>query len=201
MIRILSKRLFRTMSGVTSISHKVILNDGKKMPLFGLGCWATETDEAAYNAVLSALKEGYRLIDTAALYGNEEAVGKALRDSGLDRDEYFLVTKLDTGKHGFEEAKESCMISLKKLALDYVDLFLIHTPKHGRLFDTWKALVELKKEGKTKSIGVSNFSGEHIAGLVKYGMEKPAVNQFEIHPLHQEVSATVMSVIYVLQCF
>ena len=189
------------MSCVTGISHRISLNDGNTMPLFGLGCWKTESDDSTYNAILLALKEGYRLIDTSAYHRNEKVIGRALRDSGLKREEYFLVTKLDISCHGYEEAKKACLENLQRLGLDYVDLFLIHTPRPGRVVETWKALAELKKEGKTKSIGVSNFSGEHIAGLMKYGMEKPAVNQFEIHPLHQEVSATVMSVIYVLQCF
>ena len=171
---------------MTSLSQKIDLNDGNKMPLFGFGCWAMDQDPT-YTAVLAALKEGYILVDTASCYENEEAVGRALKDSGLKRDEYFLVTKLDPFKHGFDGVKESLNTSLQKLGLEYVDLILIHTPMPGRVLDSWRGLMELKKEGKAKSIGVSNFSGDHIKAILDAGLEKPAVNQFEIHPLHRQV--------------
>lgn len=176
------------MIPVNNISDRITLNDGAKMPLFGLGCWAMEGEDATYDSVLLALKEGYRLIDTAAMYKNEEAVGRALKDCGLKREEYYLVTKLSSSCHGYNEAKEACQQSLDKLGLEYVDMYLIHTPRPGRIEETWRALNDLKKEGKTKSIGVSNCSGEHINGLLSLGMDKPAVNQIELHPLLQQVS-------------
>ena len=114
-------------------------------------------EETTYNAVLTALNKGYKLIDTAHCYKNEQSVGKAIKDSGLSRDDFFLVTKLDPHQHGAEGVKQSLKESLEKLGLDYVDLFLIHTPMSGKVLESWKALMELKKEGKAKSIGVSNF--------------------------------------------
>ena len=138
-------------------------------------------------SVLTALKESYRLIDTAAVYGNEEVIGRALKDSSIKREEIFVVTKLHSGKHGFESAKESLKESLQRLGLEYVDLFLIHTPVPGKVLESWKALVELKKEGKTKSIGVSNFNGDHIQAILDAGLEKPAINQFELHPAFRRV--------------
>jgi len=171
---------------MASIGERVHLCDGNSMPLFGFGCWDLDNDgDVAYNSVTAALKEGYRLIDTAALYGNEESVGRALKASSIKREDLFVVTKLDLHKHGYETAKKSLKESLDKLGLEYVDLFLVHTPMPGKVLETWKAIIELKKEGKAKSIGVSNFNGEHIQALLDAGLEKPAVNQFEIHPMHR----------------
>ncbi|XP_066915410.1 uncharacterized oxidoreductase YtbE-like [Clytia hemisphaerica] len=170
---------------MTSINETVKLGDGNKIPLLGFGCLdiGERGEETGYNAVLTALKAGYRLVDTAAAYGNEESVGKALKDGSIKREEMFVVTKLHPGKHGFESVKESLEDSLRKLGLEYVDLFLIHTPVPGRVLESWKSLIELKKEGKTKSIGVSNFNGDHIQAILDAGLEKPAINQFELHPV------------------
>ena len=123
---------------MASLTERIGLHDGNSMPLFGFGCWAMEQGVTAYDAVTNALKAGYRLIDTAQCYNNEESVGKAIRDSGLPRDEIFVVTKLDPHKHGVDGVKESLDTSLRMLGLDHVDLFLIHTPMPGRVLDSWK---------------------------------------------------------------
>jgi len=167
-----------------SIKSRITLPDGKTMPIFGLGCWNME-DEAVYNAVVAAIGEGYRLFDTARYYNNEKMVGKALIDSGLPRNEYFVVTKLFPENHGYENTKLNLKESLQYLGLDYVDLFLIHSPGHGKNIETWKAFVELKEEGLTKSIGVSNFNIQHLEPLLATGLEVPAVKQFEFHPWNQ----------------
>ena len=122
---------------MVSLTEKIGLHDGGFIPLFGFGCWSMEQGPT-YDAVARALKEGYRLIDTAQCYKNEESVGKAIKDSGIPRDEIFVVTKLDPSKHGYEGVQESLETSLGKLGLDHVDLFLIHTPMPGRVIDSWK---------------------------------------------------------------
>ena len=177
---------------MASLTERIALHDGNTIPLFGLGCWAMD-EETTYNAVQTALNKGYKLIDTAHGYKNEHSVGKAIKDSGLSRDDFFLVTKLDYQRHGTEGVKQSLKESLEKLGLDYVDLILIHTPMSGKVLETWKALMELKKEGKAKSIGVSNFNGDHIQALLDAGLEKPAVNQFEIHPTNRQVFKICLS--------
>jgi len=167
-----------------SISARISLRDGNTMPLFGLGCWAMGGD-TVYNAVVTALNKGYRLFDTAQFYDNENMVGKALIDSGLPRNEYFVVTKLNPSNHGYKSAKLTLKESLQNLGLDYVDLFLIHAPHGGKNVETWKALIELKEEGLVKSIGVSNFNIQHLEALCATGLEIPAVDQFELHPWNQ----------------
>lgn len=154
------------------------------MPLFGLGSWTMEGD-VTYHAVINALNFGYRLIDTAQYYNNEHMVGKALLDSALPRSEYFVVTKLSPSFHGYESTKLKLKQSLHDLGLDYIDLFLIHSPHGGENVETWRAFVELKDEGLTKSIGVSNFNIQHIEALCASGLEIPAVDQFELHPWNQ----------------
>lgn len=172
---------------MNSLNTRIKLRDGNMIPVLGLGCSRMASDEVAYQSVTAALKEGYRLFDTAPSYGTEKPVGRALRDSGMRREEYFVVAKVDCSSHGYEEAKQSLANSLENLGLEYVDLFLIHTPRPGRVMETWRALMDLKKEGKTRSIGVSNFNAEHLTGFMKHGMEKPVVNETEIFPLHQQV--------------
>jgi len=167
-----------------SISARIPLRDGNTMPLFGLGCWAMGGN-TAYNAVTTAVDTGYRLFDTAQFYDNEQIVGKALIDSGLPRNEYFVVTKLSPGNHGYQSAKINLKKCLDYLGFDYVDLFLIHSPHGGQNIETWKAFVELKEQGLTKSIGVSNFNIQHLEAMRAAGLEIPAVNQFELHPWNQ----------------
>ena len=171
-----------------SISSRITLKDGSTMPLLGFGC---SRDLGAENevtrAVRNALKAGYRLFDTASWYENEHCVGQALRECGLSRNEYFVVSKLRPDKHGYEEAKENIRKSVSELGVGHIDLHLIHTSRPGKILETWRAMVELKKEGLLKSIGVSNFNIQHIQPIIDIGMEIPVVNQFEIHPWNQQV--------------
>ncbi|EGW31833.1 uncharacterized protein SPAPADRAFT_62446 [Spathaspora passalidarum NRRL Y-27907] len=173
----------------------ITLNDGTKIPFVGLGTWQAADRDEAYNATLAALKNGYRHIDTAAIYKNEEYVGEAIKDSGIPREEIYVTTKLWNTDH--KRAKEALETSLKKLGLDYVDLYLIHWPvstdpatgenyKDWDYVDTYKALQKLYKEsnGKIKSIGVSNFNKERLERLLSDPEVTivPAVNQIEAHP-------------------
>ena len=164
----------------------LVLNDGRRIPQIGYGCWQL-SDAQAPDLVGKALKAGYRLIDTAAAYGNEAGVGRAVRGTLVPRDEIVLTTKLWNDRQGRDEARRAFDESLKRLGLPYVDLYLIHWPcPQRRLFvDTWKTLIELQKEGRAKSIGVSNFTPEHLATLVAETGVTPAVNQIELHPHFQ----------------
>lgn len=165
----------------------IALNDGARIPQVGLGVWQTPNDEAA-PAVKAALDAGYRHVDTAAVYENEEGVGKGIRQSGLSRSDIFLTTKLWNNDQGYEQTLKAFEASLKRLGTDYVDLYLIHWPSaHRGLFvDTWKALVKLKEEGRAKSIGVSNFYPEHIEKIVAETSVTPVINQIELHPDFQQ---------------
>jgi len=165
------------------------LNDGRRIPQIGYGCWQL-SDAQAPDLVGKALQAGYRLIDTAAAYGNEAGVGRAIRDAQVPRDEIFLTTKLWNDRQGREEARRAFDESLKRLGLPYVDLYLIHWPcPQRRLFvETWKTLIELRTEGRAKSIGVSNFTPEHIATLIGETGVTPAVNQIELHPHFQRTA-------------
>ena len=158
------------------------LNDGRTMPQIGFGTWQIETD-AASPAVYQALKDGYRLIDGAAIYGNEEPVGEGIRLSGLPRDDVFLTTKLWNPDHA--RAEEAMDESLARLGVGYVDLYLIHwpAPRQDRYVEAWKGLVELRKAGKATSIGVSNFTVDHLRRIMDATGVVPAVNQVELHPL------------------
>lgn len=169
---------------------KIKLLSGEFIPEIGYGTYL-EKGEDCYNGVLEALKVGYRHIDTAAFYGNEEEVGKAIRDSNVPREEIFVTTKVWNTNRGFEKAKKSLEESLEKLGLDYVDLLLIHWPANEKQFpgksdeinlDTWKAFIELYKEGKAKSIGVSNFYLHHLKNLINNSEIIPMVDQVELHP-------------------
>ena len=169
---------------------KIKLLSGEFIPEIGYGTYL-EKGEDCYNGVLEALKVGYRHIDTAAFYGNEEEVGKAIRDSNVPREEIFVTTKVWNTNRGYEKAKKSLEESLEKLGLDYVDLLLIHWPANEKQFpgksdeinlDTWKAFIELYKEGKAKSIGVSNFYLHHLKNLINNSEIIPMVDQVELHP-------------------
>ena len=162
---------------------KIQLNDGRSIPQFGFGVWQVSTDDIV-PAVTKALKVGYRHIDTAAMYGNEEGVGQAITDSGIARDDLFVTTKLNNDAHGFEASQQAAKESITKLGLDYVDLFLIHWPMPANkdYVDTWKGLVELQKQGLARSIGVSNFEPEHLNEIIAATGVTPAVNQVEVHP-------------------
>eukprot|EP01094_Clydonella_sp_ATCC50884_P005868 TRINITY_DN14849_c0_g1_i1.p2 TRINITY_DN14849_c0_g1~~TRINITY_DN14849_c0_g1_i1.p2 ORF type:complete len:304 (+),score=106.15 TRINITY_DN14849_c0_g1_i1:113-913(+) len=150
------------------------------MPLFGLGTWLAPGREC-YEAVKAALQAGYRLIDTAAMYGNEEQVGRAIHDSGVPRDDIYVVTKLMPDDHGAEGARAALEASLARLSLPYVDMYLIHTPRGGNVLETWKTLLAMRDEGKARGVGVSNFSAAQIAGIGAAGYELPEVNQIELH--------------------
>jgi len=164
-----------------SIDTKVKLNNGVEMPVFGLGTYQARKGEAR-EAVLQALEVGYRLIDTASMYGNEEDIGEALRKSGLPREEVFITTKLWNSDHGYNNALAAFEESRKKLGLDYVDLYLIHWPVESLRNETWKAMEKLLEEGKCRAIGVSNYMIWHLEELLSHSSTIPAVNQVEFHP-------------------
>ncbi|WFS12991.1 aldo/keto reductase [Rhodococcus aetherivorans] len=161
----------------------ITLNDGNTIPQLGFGLWQVE-DEQSYDAVTEALRVGYRSIDTAALYGNEAGTGRALRDSGVPRDELFVTTKLWNSDQGYDSALRAFDTSLGRLGLDYVDLYLIHwpAPAQDRYIDTFRAFQKIKAEGRARSIGVSNFRIEDLDRLIDAVGEVPAVNQIELHP-------------------
>ncbi|MFV9633522.1 aldo/keto reductase [Mycobacterium neumannii] len=162
----------------------VTLNDDHTMPIFGLGVGELSESETE-QAVLAALSAGYRLIDTAAAYGNEEAVGRAIKASGVPRDDIFVTTKLATPDLGFQSSQDALKASLGRLGLDYVDLYLIHWPagEHGKYVDSWGGLMKRKEVGDTKSIGVANFHAEHLSNVIDLSFFTPAINQIELHPL------------------
>ena len=164
------------------------LNDGIKMPQFGIGLF--NVTENINEVIQSAVTNGYRMFDTAKYYENEVDIGLALKNSGLKREDYFVVTKLWISDHGYEETKKAFNESLNKLALDYVDLYLIHSPSGGKIINTWKAMSEMKRDGLIRSIGVSNFNTHHLDKLKeaceKEGFPLPSVNQIELHPWLQQ---------------
>ena len=164
----------------------VTLNNGVTMPLLGYGVFQIPDAAECERSVLEALEAGYRLIDTAASYGNEEAVGNALRHSGIAREDLFITTKLWISGTGYERTKAAFERSLKKLQLDTLDLYLIHQP-YGDVYGSWRAMEELHREGRIRAIGVSNFHPDRVMDLMLNNEIKPAVNQIETHPFHQQV--------------
>ncbi len=165
----------------------VTLNNGLKMPILGFGVFQIPKEETE-KCVLDAIEVGYRLFDTAQSYGNERAVGNAIKASGLDRTEFFITTKLWISEMGYEKAKKSIEGSLERLQMDYLDLLLIHQP-FGDYYGTYRAMEELYHEGKLKAIGVSNFYSDRLIDLIKFNKVIPMVNQVETHPFHQQVEA------------
>ncbi len=159
------------------------LNDGVKMPWLGLGVWKTKEGEEVIQSVKSAIAAGYRMIDTAAIYGNEEGVGQAIRESGVSRDELFITTKVWNDDQGYEKTLQAFETSRKKLGLEVVDLYLVHWPGKDKYLETWKALIHLQKEGLVRSIGVSNFQIRHLKHIIEETGVVPVVNQVELHPL------------------
>ncbi|MGW0811051.1 aldo/keto reductase [Nonomuraea sp. NPDC002799] len=161
----------------------IMLSDGHPMPRIGLGTWPMD-DRQAHQAVRLAVSLGYRLIDTAASYGNEHGVGQGVAEADVAREELFVTTKLRGSQHGYDAALRGFEESRARLGLDYVDLYLIHwpLPDHGLYVDTWKAFVHLREQGLVRSIGVSNFTPEQIERLERATGCRPAVNQIELHP-------------------
>ena len=158
------------------------LHNGVKMPWFGLGVYKAEEGQEVIKAVKAAIHHGYRSIDTASLYQNEEGVGKAIRESEIPREELFITTKVWNTDQGYDSTIQAFETSIQKLGLDYVDLYLIHWPVAGIYKDTWKALEKLYKDGRIRAIGVSNFQIHHLQDLIGTADIKPMVNQVEYHP-------------------
>ena len=166
----------------------VTLNNGVKMPILGFGVFQIPDEKECEKCVADAIEVGYRSIDTAQSYGNEVAVGNAIKKSGVPREELFITTKVWISNAGYEKAKKSILTSLEKMQLEYIDLMLIHQP-FGDYYGTWRAMEELYKEGKLKAIGVSNFYPDRLVDLIKFNEIVPAVNQVETHPFNQQVDA------------
>lgn len=164
----------------------VVLNNGVEMPLLGFGVYQINDAEECERSVHAALGTGYRSIDTAAAYKNEEAVGKAIRRSGVPREELFITTKLWIQDAGYESARKAFERSLQKLQLDYLDLYLIHQP-YGDVYGAWRAMEELHREGRIRAIGVSNFHPDRVMDLIVHNEVAPAVNQIETHPFCQQI--------------
>lgn len=166
----------------------VTLNNGVKMPALGFGVYLVDDLAECEESVLHAIQAGYRLIDTSSAYFNEEAVGRAIKKSGVSREDLFITTKLWIQDAGYENAKKGFEESLRKLQLDYLDLYLIHQPC-GDYYGSWRAMEELYKEGKIRAIGVSNFYSDRLVDLILNNNVVPAVNQVEFHPYFQQKKA------------
>jgi diketogulonate reductase-like aldo/keto reductase len=166
--------------------QKVVLNNGVEMPILGFGVFQIADLEECERSIYEAIRVGYRLIDTAAAYQNEEAVGKAIEKSGVAREEIFVTTKLWIQDTGYKSTKKAFERSLKRLQLDYLDLYLIHQP-YGDIYGSWRAMEELYREGKIRAIGVSNFQPDRLMDLMVHHEVVPAVNQIETHPFNQQI--------------
>ena len=177
---------------------EVMLNNGIKMPIAGFGVFQIPDLEECERAVLDAIEVGYRLIDTAQAYGNEEAVGRAIQKTSVPREELFITTKVWISNAGYEKAKGSIEESLKKMQLDYLDLVLIHQPV-GDYYGTYRAMEELYKEGKIKAIGVSNFYPDRLVDICLFNEVVPAVNQVEVNVFHQQKEAEKVMTKYQVQ--
>jgi 2,5-diketo-D-gluconate reductase A len=164
----------------------VVLNNDVKMPILGFGVFQISDAEECERSVYDAIQTGYRLIDTAAAYGNEEAVGKAIKRSGVPREELFITTKLWIQDAGFESTRKAFERSLQRLQLDYLDLYLIHQP-FGDVYGAWRAMEELYREGRIRAIGLSNFSPDRVMDMICHHQVAPAVNQIETHPFNQQI--------------
>lgn len=163
----------------------VTLNNGVDIPALGFGVWQMEDLKECENAVIKAIQSGYRMIDTAAIYQNETAVGAGVKNSGIDREALFITSKVWVQDHGYEKAKSAFQRTLDRLQMDYLDMYLIHWP-YGDFLGTWKALEELYKEGKIKAIGVCNFTIEKLEELKANSTVLPVINQIELHPVFQQ---------------
>ncbi|MDP4240382.1 MAG: aldo/keto reductase [Bacteroidota bacterium] len=166
--------------------ENIVLNNGVEMPILGFGVYQVTDAEECERSVFDAIGAGYRLIDTAAAYGNEQAVGKAIKKSGVAREELFITTKLWVADVSYEKAKKAFEKSLKNLELDYLDLYLIHQP-YGDVHGAWRAMEELYHEGKIRAIGISNFQPDRVMDMIVFNEIVPAVNQIETHPFNQQI--------------
>lgn len=173
---------------MTGTPPAVTLNNGVSMPMLGFGVFQVPDPAECERSVRDALDVGYRLLDTAASYGNEAAVGAAVRSSGIDREEIFVTTKLWVEDASYEGARVAFERSLDKLQLDYLDLYLIHQP-YGDVYGVWRAMEELHRAGRIRAIGISNFYPDRVVDFVLHNQIVPAVNQIELHPFHQQVDA------------
>jgi len=164
----------------------VVLNNGIEMPILGIGVFQVTDLAECERSVVDAISAGYRLIDTAASYGNEEAVGNAIKRSGVAREDLFITTKVWIQSNGYDGTKKSFENSLKRLQLDYVDMYLMHQP-FGDVYGEWRAMQDLYKEGRIRAIGVSNFQPDRLIDLIIHNEIVPAINQVETHPFHQQM--------------
>ena len=164
----------------------VHLNNGVEMPILGFGVFQIPEAEECERCVVDAISAGYRLIDTAAAYGNEAAVGAAIKRSGVAREDLFITTKLWIQDAGYERARQAFERSMQRLQLDYLDLYLIHQP-YGDVYGSWRAMEELYREGRIRAIGVSNFHPDRVMDLIVHNQVTPAVNQIETHPFCQQI--------------
>ena len=173
---------------MTSNVPSVTLNNGVEMPILGFGVFQVPDFAECERSVRDAIDVGYRLLDTAAVYGNEDAVGAAIRNHGIDRSALFVTTKLWVQDASYEGAKAAFERSINKLGLDYLDLWLIHQP-YGDVYGAWRAMEELHRAGRVRALGISNFYPDRLVDFVLHNDVKPAVNQIEIHPFHQQDDA------------
>ncbi|WP_412733929.1 aldo/keto reductase [Halalkalibacterium halodurans] len=165
-----------------SLQATTTLHNGVKMPWFGLGVFKVSEGDEVIQSVKDAIRAGYKSIDTAAVYGNEEGVGKAIAESGVPREELFITSKVWNADQGFDSTISAFNTSLEKLGLDYLDLYLVHWPVKGKYVETWKALEKLYQDGLVRAIGVSNFQVHHLKDVLEAGSIVPMVNQVEYHP-------------------
>lgn len=172
------------MNSKRTISYSLQMNDGHSIPQLGLGTYQSQTDIEIMNAVTIALNRGYRHIDTAEMYKNEELVGEGMRNSGVPRVDIFITSKVWPSNFGFQKTTTACKKSLIRLGVDYLDLYLLHWPQEKNHLESWQALIQLQKEGLVRSIGVSNFSIDQISRLAKDSGRLPAVNQVELSPFN-----------------
>ncbi|WP_249594135.1 aldo/keto reductase [Peribacillus frigoritolerans] len=172
---------------ISNIGETITLHNGVNMPQLGFGVFKVKNGNETVESVKKAIEVGYRAIDTAAIYENEEGVGQAIRECGVQREELFITSKVWNTEQGYETTLKAFEDSLNRLGLEYLDLYLIHWPGKDKYLETWRALEKLYKEGKVKSIGVSNFHVHHLENLLANSEVKPVVNQIELHPLLTQV--------------